>query len=1122
MNPTAPTHIHISGRSPVGHPLTIITVMFLSVLLGIVAYTISTIHNEKSHAILIDMAGRQRMLLQQHINEVLLTSQGIHADYGRTRTLILSTLHALMDGGPVVIDAQRGQTQTIVAVPTEGMLVKLAEQRNAFDKIIAVSDDFLLVAPDHPEFSRKLQTLGTLNSMVIRMADDVVKQLNAYSESTLGTMLKWEVFIAVCVGLFGIVVTSQGVRTGRRLENEMAERKRVESSLRNSELFLHSIVENLPHMIFVKDAVNLRFLLFNKAGENLLGYPREAMIGKTDYDFFHEPEADFYTSKDQEVLAGKIPLDIPEEVIYTKSQGMRYLHTKKIPILDAEGNPQYLLGISEDITERKQADELARKDENKFRAIYEQAPSGIATLDSLSGQFTQINQKYCDITGYSQEEMLNRTFKVLTHPDDLQADLDQMQELLAGRISHFQMEKRYIRKNGDVIWVNLTCVPLWLEPTDIRQHIAMVEDITYRKRAEKSLQESEERYRALYDDNPSMYFTVGQNGQVRSVNKFGAEELGYSVEELIGRPVINLFFDDDRDQVLRRFEHCLQNPLEVFTWEFRKVRKDKSVLWVKESARAVHNKEGEIVVLIVCEDISERKVTEKALKEWKALTESILGQLPKGFAYRCLNDKTWTIVYVSDGIEDVTGVPVSDFLSGRTTYDTLMAPGENERVWPIVQDALAKRLPYENEHQIITCDGKKKWILARGRFIFDETGSLLYLDGLNVDITEQKHIEGELRTSEARFRSLVDHVPFCIYEIGLDGRVSSMNRAGQKMIGAQDESQVLGRSYLQLVEGGDGKGLLEHFLQAVQGQPVDFEFKVISPEGVHVYWKSFIPIQGSDGEVLKVVGVTDDITERRQAEERLRESESKRIEALSQSDTLKSALLSSVSHELRTPLTAIKTSVSNLMDHASYSEEPMHHEFLNGIDQEINYMSQLVNNLLNMSQIEAGTLVPHREWHPLEDLVEGALRRTGLTIETRNIEIHFPEEVPPVFVDAVEMQQVLINLLDNAVKYSFPDSRIGIQVRVCDQLIEVEVANEGEPIPTHDLERIFERFYRHQSPREHPIRGTGLGLAICKGIVEAHGGRIWAQSTGTEVKITFTVPLTESMASFTLEGLHKI
>jgi len=196
-------------------------------------------------------------------------------------------------------------------------------------------------------------------------------------------------------------------------------------------------------------------------------------------------------------------------------------------------------------------------------------------------------------------------------------------------------------------------------------------------------------------------------------------------------------------------------------------------------------------------------------------------------------------------------------------------------------------------------------------------------------------------------------------------------------------------------------------------------------------------------------------------------------------------------------------------------------EFLQGVDKEINYMSRLIDNLLDMSQIEAGGLVPHREWHPLEDLVEGALRRTEQTLDTRSIEIHIPEDVPPVFVDAVKIQQVLINLLDNAVKYSSTDSSIQIHVRIEDQQIEVEVSNTGETIQGQDLERIFDRFYRRRLPHERTIRGTGLGLAICKGIIEAHGGRIWAESIGRVVTITFTVPMAKSMDSFSLEGLEK-
>ncbi len=990
----SPSTRHIFKSSKVGRSFTVITVMFLSVILGMLVYTITTIHKEKSNALMIDLAGRQRMLFQRHLHEVFSTSQGFPANYPSTRELISSTLKALIQGGASELDPKTGKEQNIPPAPTEEILLKLREQQNHFNDIVKASDDLLLLTPDHSEFRQRVQTLHEQTSTLIEIADEAVKQLNAYSELNIGTMVKWESFVAILVAILGMFVTSQGVRDGRRLENEISERKRAESEMRKSQMFLNSIVENIPHMIFVKTAKDLRFVRVNKAGEELLDRSRDALIGKTDHDLFPKEQADFFTAKDKEVLAGKQLNDISEEPIRTRFKGLRRLHTKKIALLDKQGVPEYLLGISEDITERLQA--------------------------------------------------------------------------------------------------------------------------------QKSLRHSEERYRALYEDNPSMYFTVAHNGKILSVNKFGAQQLGYSVEELVGLPVIQIFQEDDRSEARQCFKTCLQNHFTVFTWEFRKVRKDGNVIWVKEIARTVSNNNGDIVVLIVCEDISERKEAEKSLREWKALTESILEQLPKGFAYRCLNNKTWDVLYASKGIKEITGHSASDFLNGSLNYDSLMAPGENERVWPMVQDALAKRIPYENEHQIITREGKKKWILARGCFIFDEMGKLLYLDGLNVDITEHKQIEGQLRASEARFRSLIEHVPFCIHEIELDGKISSMNQAGLSMMGIESESQIIGHSYLELAEKHDHERMRRHFAQAVQGQPADFEFNVTSQGKVNFFTKSFVPLRDSDGKIQKIVGISEDITERKLTEVRLRESETKRLEALKQSDALKSALLSSVSHELRTPLTAMKASLSNLMGDMSHSRKTVQQEFLSGIDQEIDYMSHLVGNLLDMSRIESGTLMPRREWHPLEDIIEGALRRVSLSQQTRNIEIHIPEDIAPVFVDAFEMQQVLINLLDNAVKYSSQDSPIRINVRVEIEEIAISISNIGEPIQAQDLDRIFERFYRRQSPETQPIRGTGLGLAICKGIVEAHGGRIWAESLEKETTITFTLPVTEPMVSFSLEGLHKV
>ena len=137
---------------------------------------------------------------------------------------------------------------------------------------------------------------------------------------------------------------------------DIGERKRAEDALRRSTSFVESMFEHLPNMVFVKDAKDLRFVRLNKAGEELLGYSRSDLLGKNDYDFFSKEEADYFTAKDRETLSGGIPVDIPEEPIQTKTKGIRLLHTKKIPICDSSGTPQYMLGISEDITNRKEAE----------------------------------------------------------------------------------------------------------------------------------------------------------------------------------------------------------------------------------------------------------------------------------------------------------------------------------------------------------------------------------------------------------------------------------------------------------------------------------------------------------------------------------------------------------------------------------------------------------------------------------------------------------------------------------------------------------------------------------------------------------------------------------------------
>src|SRR2546429_1560560 len=196
----------------------------------------------------------------------------------------------------------------------------------------------------------------------------------------------------VAIGAVGVVA----IQSRRRAVAALAERNRSTEELRRANAFLDSVLENIPNMIFVKDARELRFVRFNRAGEDLLGYPREALMGKNDYDFFPKDEADFFTGRDRDVLRGRKLAEIPVEPIHTAHKGTRFLRTKKIPILDKEDRPQYLLGISEDITERKEAEEALR------RATKDAEEANRAKSEFLSRMSHELRTPLNAILGFAQ------------------------------------------------------------------------------------------------------------------------------------------------------------------------------------------------------------------------------------------------------------------------------------------------------------------------------------------------------------------------------------------------------------------------------------------------------------------------------------------------------------------------------------------------------------------------------------------------------------------------------------------------------------------------------------------------------------------------------------------------
>ncbi len=231
-----------------------------------------------------------------------------------------------------------------------------------------------------------------------------------------------------------------------------------------------------------------------------------------------------------------------------------------------------------------------------------------------------------------------------------------------------------------------------------------------------------------------------------------------------------------------------------------------------------------------------------------------------------------------------------------------------------------------------------------------------------------------------------------------------------------------------------------------------------------------------------------------------------RAQVAEESDRLKTALLSSVSHELRTPLAAIKAAITSLRSGAVDRSSAARDELLLTIDEEADRLNLLVGNLLDMSRIEAGALQPQRKWNDLREIMSIAAARLKSLARTHRLQIAVPDDLPLVPVDFVQIQSVFTNLIGNGLKYAPPGTVIRLEARRFNQhAVLVRVINHGPPIPEEHVQRIFDKF--HRVTASDRITGTGLGLSICKGIVEAHGGRIWAENLADGLAFNFTLPL---------------
>jgi two-component system sensor histidine kinase KdpD len=254
--------------------------------------------------------------------------------------------------------------------------------------------------------------------------------------------------------------------------------------------------------------------------------------------------------------------------------------------------------------------------------------------------------------------------------------------------------------------------------------------------------------------------------------------------------------------------------------------------------------------------------------------------------------------------------------------------------------------------------------------------------------------------------------------------------------------------------------------------------------------------------------------------ERLRH-EAMETEVLRRTDELKTALLNAVSHDLRTPLASIIASAGSLRQRDVAWTDQDQQEFAEAIEQEARRLNRIVGNLLDLSRIEAGSLRPAADWYDVGALVDDVVGRLRSITAQHRVRVEVPEDLPPVQLDYVEIDQVLSNLIENAVKYTPPGGEILVTAQQGDGEVQIRVADRGPGLPAAAISRVFDRFYRIDGTGQGP-GGTGLGLAVARGLVEAHGGRIWVENRPDGgASFTFTLPLQAALgnAPRAIEGI---
>lgn len=781
-----------------------------------------------------------------------------------------------------------------------------------------------------------------------------------------------------------------------------------------------------------------------------------------------------------------------------------------LPYVNHNGQVEGMVVTFVDVTE-------LRKREMRFRGTFENAAVGIAHV-ALTGEWLRVNDRLCEIVGYTRQELLQKTFQDITHPDDLDADVEMLKRLTNGEIDTYSLEKRYLRSSGEALWTKLTVSISESEGGEPEYAISVVEDIDEQVRNHDALQASETLVRTIAENSTEALVMMDDRGFVTYCNQAWLNMSGFDQREMRSKSLHDLVHHHYADGQPYPIDECpIQQALPENTQlrghEDLFFRKDGSAFHVVCAANPIIREGKPSSTVLEIRDVTQQRLaTQKLATSRQQLAMALRAARMGSFVW----DKEANVLTADGTLKDILEMRSGPKLDKGALFNNVH-PDDLKELLSVIDASADEAGEYLHEYRIVRTDNKVRWLSTAGSWLAESDAPSKRLSGLVWDITERKNTENAIRLSEERLRIAARSAGFGTFYIDLESNSIQWSDEFKTLVGLQpyDEPTIGIGEVPEFVHPDDKEKVaayLETVITDLHESDHTLDHRIVSADGdvrhVRMQSHSLFRTRGTDKQIYAIVGTVLDIS-RQHANERLLQRERRIAQAASES---KSKFVANMSHEIRTPMTAV-LGYTDLL--SALEREPKKLEYLQIIKRNGSFLLDIMNDILDISKIEAGKMDFDRALFAPHELVAEVHSTMKLRAAEKHLafDVEYEGLIPEkVRSDPKRLKQILVNLIGNAIKFT-NQGKVSLVVRLLAEpasRLQFEVIDTGIGMTDELQERLFQPFMQGDMSVSREFGGTGLGLAISRHLAKLLGGDVSvASAPGKGSTFTFSIDIGE-------------